>query len=63
MIPLQLRVVVVELWIYNYDYITFTSNDALNGSVTGGPGKPLSPVVNPEGGGARSPRETKSLLY
>ena len=31
--------------------ITFTSNGALIGSVTGGPGNPLDPVVNPEGGG------------
>ena len=31
--------------------ISFTSNGVLAGSVTGGDGDPLGPVVNPKGGG------------
>ena len=34
-----------------YQNIPFTSNGRLAASVTGGPGDPVRPVANPEGGG------------
>ena len=43
--------------------ISFTSNGALTGSVTGGNGDPAGPVRNPKGGGVRYPREAKKLIY
>ena len=38
-------------------HITFTSNDALIGSVTGGHGKPLGPVATQKGEGSLTKRD------